>query len=999
MVCHRLLVGLILSGLLMAGDSGFPPHGDAMLELADAVWSGGADEKKTVFLRLQRLDGAWDPVVVGRTVHGQNATHYGFITGQAQADDGTQELTIRLVLRPDRWIGGSADNAYRLRLRHDGTACSGSWVGLVRGREAGGGLSGTWETVERAAGWAPPPKGEHPRLLIGRQELERLRERAATPAGQEVLAGLGSGLVGRAFAYALRGDPALGEGLRADLAAACDPYSGWWYHTGGVQHGPAVRIVEHLIAYDLAYDLCTPAMHAGMRQNLREVLDLYYWGADNTLFNPNDTSNWSLLYRSALGLMGLTLLDEPAPTGPLSAARLRNLTPLDASMIAEGLPVNRWTEKEPRLRSWLFAGPVPESRDDDAFAALGGLARQRPEPGQGSGALVWRAIAETELRATLRGLKVIGDDIDLAALSRRQPFTGCYFAAVLEIPEAGYYRLVAPDSKGCRQLRVLIAGHPLEDGDHVHLAAGRYPLAARAWTEPVGNWEPLVFAARLVRSEEAVALAWQADREAVQAADAFCGADWRARLVRETGRDPIAWAYARMAADRAERYLLRGIGDGGWDQEGGYTRHAFHLAMPFARCYRNVFGRDLRGAKRLGACLVLSAARTIFTETGTICQTYSSGGGPMDLSLFARGYGLVPPPQQPAVLWSWKRSEVLAQAGRYRDLYGIRGEDDDLSRVMRFLDRPADAPEADPDEVLPRVLADRQKGGFVLRNRWQDGDDCVVQCFANMNQPGGTWSSSEAGIFRIDGLGASWAVRGEGYGQGTSRERLDPSQYENLVDVAEHFLPGATQAQGRIIHEQVAADGSGVISLDLDQVYRHQPRSLATGSKKPERPQQDGQPVDLGIRAVRSLGVDYSGASGVPCLVAVADRLTGTKGQNTWTMATPREHRVETDGASFRIVAANGATLQGTVVRPVGATVRQTEHTHSHEINYQGDHAHRRFDTTLIQVPGGDRDQEFLVVMTLQRGEAPPVQRDGDGRSARIGGRKVGFDGQRITWE
>lgn len=195
------------------------------------------------------------------------------------------------------------------------------------------------------------------------------------------------------------------------------------------------------------------------------------------------------------------------------------------------------------------------------------------------------------------------------------------------------------------------------------------------------------------------------------------------------------------------------------------------------------------------------------------------------LTLFARGYGLVPRPQRPAVLWSWNRSEALAAAGRYKDVHAVSDYYDGLALAMRFVTRPDEDAEADPDGILPRVLIDRQKGGYVLRSRWQDGDDCVVQCFANSNPPGGTWSSSEGGIFRIDGLGASWAVRGEGYAQGTARDRLDASMFENLVDVEERYLPDPMQAQGRTMHCSARADGSGVISLDLDAVYRHQPRT------------------------------------------------------------------------------------------------------------------------------------------------------------------------------
>lgn len=1004
-----LLHGLLI-GILAGAESGFPPHGDAVLVLNAAAMPGNqGQEAKVVELRLQRGHGSWDPVVVGRTRQGQNATHYGYITAEQQEPDGTAVLTIRLFLRPDRWIGGAGDSSYRLRLRHEGGSCTGTWDGQMQGLAASGAVGGSWESQQPPTGYSPPESGEHPRLLLRRGDLERLRAQAATAEGRLTIATLRAegGIVGLAFVHALTGDPTLAPAIRAALAGPCNPRSGWWHHTGGDQHDPAIRIVEHLIAYDLAHDLCTPEMHAGLRESIAGLLEVYYWGAYNSQFNPNDTSNWSLLYRSALGLMGLTILDapatgaaQPAPSSPRS--NLLRLTPPPAATWRDALPVNLWSAEQPHLRSWLFAGPVEEGCDADAFASHGGLAAQQPAAGQGPGPLVWRTLAAEELKASSHGLQVVGEDIDLARLSRRQPFTGCYFAGALEITEAGCYRLDALDMKGARIVHLLVNGHRWAPGDLVHLEAGRYPLAARVWTEPVGNWEPLVFSVALARSSDAETAAWVADRQAAAAADAFCGPDWRRRLEHATGRDLVALAYARMAIDKVERYLLAGIGDGGWDQEGGYTRHALHLAMPLALCYRNLFGREVRGAQRLGAYLTLATGRTILSDTAASAQTYFSGGGPLDLTLFARGYGFVPPAQRPTVLWTWNRCETLAAAGRYRDVHAISDSYDGLSQVMRFLFRTSDDREANPATVLPWTLVDRQKGGYVLRDRWQGGDDCVVQFFANSNQPGGTWSSSEGGIFRIDGLGTSWAVRGEGYAQGTARDRLDASPYENLVDVGEQFLPGPGQAQGQVVHETIPADGPAVIRLDLDAVYRHQPRLVVPdGRARPNkylnevlpRIKNDGEVVDLGIRAVRSLAVDYSGACGAPCLVVLADRLTGTRGRNTWTMVTPQAHRVEVVDDGFLIHADNGATLRATVVRPAGATIRLGAHAHVQEINYRGSHAHRRFDTTLIQVLGTDHDQEFLVVMTLQRGAAPEVGWGAGGLTATIGARSINFDG------
>ena len=988
----------------------FPGDGDVVLVLSNATWwSGKPGEPRDVALRLQRLNGAWDPVVVGHTLRGQNASHYGFIAERAAEPEG-ERLKIRLYVRPDRWIGGEGHNAYTLRLRLDGAACSGSWTGIVQGVRAAGAVSGIWEPVHPLPGYVPPVRGERPRLLIRKSDLPGLRERIGTPEGKATLAALkaNNSVVAQAFAYAMTGDAACGQRVVAALDGPCNPQRGWWHHTGGDQHGPAIRIVEHLIAYDLAYDLCTSEMHKGLRESIADNLDLYYWGALNSQFNPNDTSNWSLLYRSALGLMGLTLLDAPpdAPTdagepAATTASPFPKLTPPAGFAPGNDVPVARWAaDNKQSLGPWLFAGPVAERNRDDALASAGGLGAVRPGVGAHAGELTFRRLKEAEYK---------DGNIDLATLTERKPYVGCYFYTVLDIPQAGYYRLATSGMKGTRFQRIYIAGCAMERGDHVHLAPGRYPLAARVWTEPVGGWEPLMLSVRFESATEEAAMAWQAGRDSVAAADAECGRGWQQRLTRQTGRNLQAWAYARMAAYRAEKYFMLGLGDGGWDQEGGYTRHAMHLAMPFAHCFRNTFGRDIRGADRAGKFLMLAAARTIFTDGGMISQNYSSGGGPMDLTLLARGFSFVPEPWRPGLLWTWKRSDALAAAGKYTDVHAVSGSYDALSTVMRFLSVPPGAVEKNPAEVMPRVYLDNQKGGYVFRNRWQDGDDFVVQLCANSGQPGGTWASAEAGVFRIAGLGVPWAVRGEGYGQGTARERLDSSQFIGIVDVAEQNLPGPSDAQASVTHVVAKEDGSGVVSLDMTPVYRHQPRTATVNAKaRPNRVlgevlptiRSGGELTDLGIKAVRSFAVDYSGAAGAPCLVAVADRLTGTNGDNTWVFVTDRANTVTCDRNAFVITAPGGATLRGTVVRPAKTTICVAEHAYVQEINYRGSHAHRRFDTKLIQVAGQDRDQDFLVVMTIQKGDAPAVSVSGAGASAigTAGKRSVGFDGRKIVF-
>jgi hypothetical protein len=78
--------------------------------------------------------------------------------------------------------------------------------------------------------------------------------------------------------------------------------------------------------------------------------------------------------------------------------------------------------------------------------------------------------------------------------------------------------------------------------------------------------------------------------------------------------------------------------------------------------------------------------------------------------------------------------------------------------------------------------------------------------------------------------------------------------------------------------------------------------------------------------------------------------------------------------------------------------VRAVEAEHVHEINYRGSHSRKPFQQRVILMDGKDKDQDFLVVMTLQKGEPTAVRTDGEKSRARgvVGARTVDFDGKTV---
>ena len=959
-----------------------------VLTLDDAFWRYATPEQRgTVALYVERHAGKWVPTLSADAERGLNVAHDGYVV-RSSSNVGEQQLCVRLRIRRDRWMDIVGEATYNISFSVENDTCSGTWTGVVHGRESEGKVSGAIKPLHVVKGFVPPEPGEHPRLLIRKQDIPGLREKAETEWGRKLLDGIkGDGSPSaQAFVYALTGDESAAEKAKEQLKEVF--HGRGWMCLGGAQHQPAFRAVEQLIAFDMVYDACDDAFRQRIYNQVADKLEMMYWGAYNTQFNGADRSNWSLMFRSAAGLLALTALDQPIETPPAyDREELLHLVPPADLEIGRDVPVVA-VDGNP-IGSWLYAGPIAEPPNADA---LGDMSKVRPEAGTAVGDTTFRLITEGEVGEgrDLGSLDVRKGAVNLRKLTGGRHMLGNYLYCVVDVKEPGYYMFDSNrNPKGVRNRKAYLNGIRVEPKEYVRLDAGRYPLMVRVWNEPVGGWEPHVFWCRLIAAEKEEAMAWHLPRAGAVQADAMAGKNWRENVRKQTPWNLKALRHLRQAQHETEGYFTKGLGDHGWNQEGeAYTRHALRVAIPFALCYRNTFGFDMYGAERVGMNMALCTAATVFSDDGAHMQSFNVGGGAMDVDLYARAFCFVPGTYSPAVLWAWNKSLALAAADKLKDPHGIVATHDGLSKVMRFINTPVDLEEKNPGEILAEGDGGRAEGRLcvsqpvegrgrlrrpALRQQQYAGRDLVIQ-------PRGT--------FRIDGLGQAWVVRGQSYGNGASARRLkDYSLYQNMVDVKEHDLFPYRCPEAPTTFFQSAEDGSGIVSLNMDEVYI----GFEKVKKDKRRRRVD---KDLGIRAVRSLAVDYSGTSGAPCLVAVADRLTGTQGDNTWQMALPREMAVAINGNTFVATAKSGETLHGTVVLPERTEVSTADYEHTHELNYHGNHNQGVFKRRAVLVKGSDKDQDFLVVMTIQRGDAPPCRAQ-EGRAS-IGGQTVSFDGKRV---
>ena len=389
--------------------------------------------------------------------------------------------------------------------------------------------------------------------------------------------------------------------------------------------------------------------------------------------------------------------------------------------------------------------------------------------------------------------------------------------------------------------------------------------------------------------------------------------------------------HLRIATWHGLLWCMHALGDHGWKTETeSYQFISLDMMLPFAAAYEKVTGEPLAPGAGLSWVLPLGLIRQCPGGGGG----YGGRGTGLSTRFLCYAIGMVPQEVKPALVWELARR--LADDDALARL-------DCRSLVYAFLNFPLDVECVHPEEGMPKVIADRRKGAFVFRNRYADGDDFVTHVFLRSERPRGpAWFLPEAGSFRISGLGAAWAVMGGG------QNKRDPKySEENVVEVA----GGTGTGCGKLLYFVALPGGSGVVGADMSDVYNH-----GGGG---------------GIRAERHVAVDYSGRCGAPALVAVADRIAGG-GTKRWLMHT-EGRRIETAGRRFTIHAKGGATLCGRLVAPESITLSASAQT--------------------LSAASEAEEADFFVIMTIQKGGAPPATAAGTGLESvvRVGRRVVRF--------
>ncbi len=1006
MTAPRLLGIMLALALGAAADDGQEPFtGEISLVLDGAVFQEravGGIAPKNLFLELEARGGRWEHAWGWAPSFNQGQHRGRVVAAEVTADRVKLELALRAG--GDPWIPGGRGR-YAADLARKGRMLEGSFTGTFRGRDASGRAGG--EILPPRPSFAEPAgPGEHPRLLFRKGDLPALRKKAGTPFGKKVLEGIRSSAddaVAMGFLYQIEGDRSRAEKARLLvekmilLGGQAGPFN--------LPHAVGERLGRVAMTYDLCYDAWEPECRARVEQYMSHYIERCvlrpHLLSQKTNFSVSSNYGGPLNGGAALAGLALWMEKGPAPEKPPD--------PGEQPYPAAAAPLEAMASLEPDRTpsSWICSGPFEGRADDGIFDLLGGP--EKAQPRAAATELVWkdRAIPFKPLDPALVSAEK-GVDVQ-AILKGLRESTTVYFTVVENAePRVLQARYNYPS------LAVWVGGRRVTEGDYVRFEKGNVPLLVR---HTLAN----PYAPLFLRFVPVDAKAMEADLAARAAEHREALEDWKAD--RETwertgGADPEYLDKCRYAGLQAVRYFRTCMGDGGWQTEGeSYTAVGSENPLMYAHGHRTMFGRDASGRPDVPMFLPRYVAQMVFPGGGKPPYGQSLSlvdGGGMNARKYARGFSSVPDGFKPAVLWAWNHWLGVEKEGAGPE----PGKDaDDMEKalslvksgafagetgVFTFLNYPLDLEPRNPEGCLPKAWEAPTRAGYIFRDGWKGADDIVAMIHFKGIPPGG-WSHPDAGSFRIYGLGRRWAVMGPGNSKSGSR------WYENVVMLAEDDVHHG--AGGRVVHYEGNPDGSGVVTADLGLLYRGiktgpdrrgKVGPLGVGDREFRWEPQNAE--DLGIRGLRSFMADYSGKSGAPGLFAVVDRIEGGKSK-VWMWQLPAEDprgvddlKVELEERGFTLTGRDGASLRAVFLAPADVkieVVREKRRLQTGHGRFQ-DYALSAIHATGPEGAAGD----FFVVMTLQKGAPPEVHAEGRGldASARVGGRNVSFDGQKIRF-
>ena len=974
------------------------PDVEVELRLFDALFRGEEPSADTgsLILLVRRYGQRW-----GRAWGVARDMSVWVLEGRvtdAKLTDRTFDIGLQMALEQSGRAG------FQVKLTRDGDGVyRGGYAGVVRAAAVRGKAEAKVLPAHRepGGGFRPVRPGQHPRILFREGDLPRLKARMDTPMGRAALEKMG-GPIGLGILHQLTGNREVAQQIipMVDQLMAsghkCDQYG----------HNIGARMEQTAIAYDLCYDVW-PA------QVKRRVEAYLEWGA-NCVFhgrrdmgsgiNWNIVSNWSAPLYAGAGFAGLALWGEkgPAPAGPPPNHSGRVVPAAKGYRPGKGVPVGKFAS-DTMPGEWIYVAGLKVPPGHDALAALGGAASVRPEVGTavefGGRREAFRPLSHEKdkgyyvygARDGVGGTTVI----DLTNAAGRAHFTAGYYYTVIDNDRPRWVRL----HTGFGDAAAYLSGVRLADGDCVRIERGLHPLLVEARTDWTVPWGRQFMCPRLAELPEDQAKALAARRQADRQAEI---ADWQLDLAewKRTGGQNVAWRklYER---GRHDMYVFcrEAVGTGGFQGElSHYSQIATQPPMRYETAHRGMFGYDVSPQADITEVVPRKMFVHLYRPGEAPLAQEINGYPQLECRFFAVAYPVVREAWKPAILWAWNRTALVRSKADDPAVASAQAEP-----VYTFLHYPPDAKPAPPAGIMPLTWRADEFGFYGFRSSWRGTDDFIVQVFLKAHTIGG-WNGPNAGTFRVLGLGDLWAVGPH------DRNRC---RWEESVVMLPDDPEINAGACARLTACRTEPDGSGVVSMDMRDVYAA--TRLRDDGRRERLYERYGNILrpeavrPTGITGMRSIGVDYSRASGAPCLLAIVDRIRGGKKKIwTWQLKRPTQGRrkepdqpgdlqhTTVDGNTFTIAKPSGATLRGTFI--TRHALRAEVYTTS-MLGGAGGSRGKKLDRPIhgVFAEGGD---EFFVVVTIQKGDPPQVRVDGKGLGAKVtvGRRTVRFDGEKVVF-
>ena len=920
--------------------------------------------------------------------------HPGLVEAAEVAAD-TVRLKVRMLINGDIWVKGTWVAVYDIVLdrRADGSVV-GRYEGEFRGQRVEGEVTGRVHPPRPVReGFVPVRPGEHPRLLFRKTDIPRLQEKLRTPFGQAYLeAAEASGdAVSMGVLYQLTGDRTYAD--RARQAAEV------WFQGDGDDTTRGYGFVKYstggLWSADLAYDLCLGAwpetFNTRVRTRLAEFVEKQQHFLNAAYANCHPCSNYYAPGRAIPGVVSMILWGDKAEAPPKEPqdliARAWKVAPPKDYRPGAGVPVETFVLGQTPAR-WIWTGRLPYEVSRDLLAKLGGYEAARPDLATTALYIVksgtWFKQVDLAFKLLLEGLASWAG-LDLGKASPDGAGSVSVYFTNLRVGGEHLLRRM-PARKG---VRVFLSGVEIGDDKLYRVQPGVHPMTVDARVEKTAGLVPVT----LVEADP------QADTGPVgvyRIAHALWTED-RA-LWERTGMDPQCRVWLDRGWFQNFQHYRWGIGDGGFLAEtGGYAGSSWFPSV-YASVYRNFFGRAVSPYPDVDHLIPRYIMQHVFVPGGNPVHTKLNSVVPLDPGWLACHFPILPERYKPAALWVWNylvgatgdasTQDVVIRSKRRRG-----GHQPGLALAQTFINYPLGLKPVPPSESMPLSWRADTFGFYVWRSGWEGGPEFVTQVFAKAAPIYG-WNHPNAASFTLRGLGHDWTTAP------TSRNGVR-EQYSVVLLPDDDTNQGSC---GRVTHDQARPDGSGALTIDMSDVYSAGTPRIYDKMlwRHPERLKPSG------ITGLRAFGFDYSGTSGAPALVAIVDRMAGG-GRRLWTWQRPEKAAVEVHRNGFTLRQGD-ATLRATFVAPANVQIEAP----GREAIQVGDprRGFHGFVDRIKVVPapeggsgptkaagtGGAADTVFFVVLTVQRGDPPAVEVEGEGLGAKVtvGGQTVRFDGEKM---